>query len=71
MDNTRYKSVAVPNQVHKILKHIAGIEGRTIGGQMSHIIREYNATFRGHGDSDKFGEYLDKIKMVDTIATDK
>jgi hypothetical protein len=38
---------------------------------MSHIVREYNATFRGHGDSDKFGEYLEKIKMVDTVATDK
>lgn len=68
MDNTKYKSVAVPNQVHKVLKHIAGIEGRTIGGQMSHIIREYNATFRGRGASKARGEYLEKIKSVDPVA---
>ena len=71
MDNTKYKSVAVPNQVHKVLKHIAGIEGRTIGGQMSHIVREYNAIFRGHGGNEKRGEYLEKIKTVDTIAVSK
>ncbi len=71
MDNTKYKSVAVPNQVHKVLRHLAHLEGRTMGGQMSHIVREYNANFRGHGASDARGEYLEKIKTVDTISASK
>ena len=71
MDNTKYKSVAVPNQVHKVLKHLAHLEGRTMGGQLSHIVREYNAAVRGHGDAEVFGKHLEKIKMVDTISASK
>jgi len=71
MDNAKYKSVAVPNQVHKVLKHLSHLEGRTMGGQMSHIVREYNAAVRGHGDAEAFGKHLEKIKMVDTISASK
>lgn len=71
MDNAKYKSVAVPNQVHKVLKHLAHLEGRTMGGQMSHIVREYNATVRGHGDVEAFGKHLERIKTVDTIKVSK
>jgi len=59
MDNTRYKSVAVPNQVHDLLKRLAHKEGRTIGGQMSHIVRRYN--------SDAFGKHLESIRMEGTF----
>ena len=41
MDNTKYKSVAIPNHVHHTLKRIAHAEGRTIGGQMAHTISVY------------------------------
>ncbi len=41
MDNTKYKSVAVPNQVHDTLKKIAYANGRTIGGQMAYMVTNY------------------------------
>lgn len=41
MDNTKYKSVAIPNKVHADLKNLAHKEGRTIGGQMAHIVKAY------------------------------
>ena len=44
MDNTKYKSVAVPNKVHSILKELAHQEGRTIGGQMSYMVQTYLKT---------------------------
>ena len=41
MDNAKYKSVAVPNQVHDRLKKIAYANGRTIGGQMAYMVTNY------------------------------
>ena len=79
MDNAKYKSVAVPNQVHKVLKHLAHLEGRTMGGKMSHIVREYNAAVRGRGieyvhtggNTEAFGKHLERIKTVDsTVSSD-
>lgn len=44
MDNTKYKSVSVPNNVHETIKVLADKEGRTIGGQMTYIIDSYLKT---------------------------
>jgi hypothetical protein len=41
LDNTKYKSVAISKDVHKDLKNLAHREGRTIGGQMAHIVKAY------------------------------
>ena len=41
MDNTKFKSVAVPCEVHAMLKKIAHANGRTIGGQMTHMVTNY------------------------------
>ena len=44
MDNTKYKSVSVPNRVQETIKVLADKEGRTIGGQMTFIIESYLKT---------------------------
>lgn len=39
MTNKTYKSVALPPEIHKILKELASKNNRTVCGQLTHIIQ--------------------------------
>ena len=62
MDNTRYKSVAVPNETHNALRIMARRNGRTIGGQMSYIVRSFA---EDQGYVSKYKEVRDSEKEMD------
>lgn len=39
MSNKNYKSVAIPLEIHRILKELASKNNRTVCGQLTHIIQ--------------------------------